>query len=69
MNCTDAFPYVLKKKIDKTAEGRGGNGIFKRRNTRAYRVIIQLSTYKKIVDNDPNFLNNFSADFQCSIKS
>ncbi|GFO97836.1 uncharacterized protein ig2599ANME_2047 [groundwater metagenome] len=46
MNCTDAFPDVLKKKIDKTAEARGGDGIYKRRNSRTYRVIMHLNTYK-----------------------
>ena len=40
MNCTDVFTTELRKKIDKTKEGRGGKGIYKRRNSRSYRVII-----------------------------
>ena len=35
MKCTDAFTKELKKKIEKTREARGGNGLYKRRNSRA----------------------------------
>ena len=68
MNCTDAFPRALKKKIDKTAEARSGNGIYKRRNSRAYRVIMQLSTYKNIITNNPGFLDNFERGYAVRIK-
>ncbi|MBU0534805.1 BstXI family restriction endonuclease [Patescibacteria group bacterium] len=68
MNCTDAFPYILKKKIDKTGEARSGNGIYKRRNSRSYRVIMQLSTYKRIMGTAPTFLNNFKRGYAVRIK-
>ena len=68
MNCTDAFPHVLKKKINKTSEARGGNGIYKRRNSRTYRVIIHLTTYKKLMESNPAFLDKFKRGYAVRIK-
>lgn len=44
------LPYKLKKRIDKTGEGRSGLEIYKRRNSRSYRVIIQYKTWLKFID-------------------
>ena len=63
MYCTDAFPRELKKKIDKTREGRGGKGIYKRRNSRSYRVIIHYNTYLKIIKNNKNFLRKYERGY------
>lgn len=68
MNCTDAFPYVLKKKIDKTGEARYGKGIYKRRNSRTFRVIMHLITYKNIIENNPAFLDKFKRGYAVRIK-
>ena len=68
MNCTDAFPRELKKKIDKTREGRGGNGIYKRRNSRSYRVIIHYSTYLKIIKNNKEILNKYKRGYAVRVK-
>ena len=40
------LPYKLKKRINKTAEGRSGLEIYKKRNRRDYRVIVQYKTFK-----------------------
>lgn len=58
MSSTDGFPKTIKKKINKTAEARSGNGIYKRRNSRAYRVIMHLSTYNKLSENELKKYNN-----------
>ena len=68
MNCTDAFPHVLKKKINKTGEARVGNGIYKRRNSRTYRVIMHLTTYKNIIKTNPAFLDKLKRGFAVRIK-
>lgn len=68
MNCTDAFPRRLKKRINKTGEARHGKGIYKRRNSRAYRVILHLSTYRKIEESNPEFLNNFERGYAVRVK-
>lgn len=68
MNCTDAFPDVLEKKIDKTGEARAGKGIYKRRNSRTYRVIIHLTIYKNIMGTNPAFLDNFRRGYAVRIK-
>lgn len=44
------LPYKLTKRIDKTGEGRSGLEIYKRRNRRDYRVIIQYKTWIKFVN-------------------
>lgn len=46
------LPYKVKKRIDKTREGRSGNEIYKRRNRRSYRVLMQYYTWNSIVE-DP----------------
>ena len=68
MNCTDVFTTELKKKIDKTKEGRGGKGIYKRRNSRSYRVIIHYSTYLKILKKDKKILNNYERGYAVRVK-
>ncbi|EHO84453.1 BstXI family restriction endonuclease [Fusobacterium ulcerans] len=44
------LPFKLKKRINKTGEGRSGLEIYKRRNRRDYRVIVQYSTWKKLMN-------------------
>ena len=68
MKCTDAFTYELKKKIDKTREGRGGNGIYKRRNSRSYRVIIHYNTYLKILKNNKKILDHYKRGYVVRVK-
>ena len=42
------LPYKLIKRINKTGEGRSGLEVYKRRNRRDYRVVIQYSTWSKM---------------------
>ena len=55
------------KKINKTREARTGNGIYKRRNARDYRVIIFLDTYNEIIKNDPDKLNKYKRGYAVRI--
>lgn len=59
----EILPYKLKKRINKTGEGRSGLEIYKRRNRRNYRVIIQYTTWNNIIINNPNFLDNFQEGY------
>lgn len=59
VNLMTVFPKQLQKKISKTEEARTGKGIYKRRNNRNYRVIMHLSTYRRIIAENPNILNEF----------
>jgi len=68
MNCTDVFTTELRKKIDKTKEGRGGKGIYKRRNSRSYRVIIHYSTYLKILKKNKKILDNYKRGYAVRVK-
>ena len=68
MNCTEAFTKELKKKITKTREGRGGNGIYKRRNNRANRVIIHYNTYLEILKKDKKILDNYKRGYVVRVK-
>lgn len=43
------LPYKLTKRINKTGEGRSGLEIYKRRNRRTYRVIIQYKIWEKFI--------------------
>ncbi len=56
------------KKIAKMNEGRSGNGIYKRRNRRNYRVIMQLNIYKKILENNPNQLDTYKRGYAVRVK-
>ncbi|PKE50735.1 BstXI family restriction endonuclease [Macrococcoides caseolyticum] len=62
------LPYSLKRKIEKTNEARAGKGIYKRRNNRNYRVIIHFTTYKKLFENDKNFLDNYKQGYIIRLK-
>lgn len=53
----------FEKKIAKTKEARSGKGIYKRRNSRSYRVIINLSTYKKITEEDHKKLKKYKRGY------
>ena len=54
------IPYKLAKRINKTGEGRSGLEIYKRRNRRSYRVVMQYVTWKKAIDeNNYDYLNSF----------
>lgn len=53
------LPHILRKKLDKTREARGGKGIYKRRNSRNYRVIMSYSTFDKLSKQGPGALNKY----------
>lgn len=58
------MPYKLAKRINKTGEGRSGLEIYKRRNRRSYRVIMQYVTWKKAVDErNYDYLNAFTEGY------
>jgi hypothetical protein len=62
------FPQTLRKKLAKTTEARTGKGIYKRRNSRVYRVIMHLETYKRIIKDNPIFLKEFSNGYAVRVK-
>ena len=68
MNCVDAFPKELKKRINKTREARTGKGVYKRRNKRDYRVIMHLNTYKKIKENNDEIFNKYKNGYVVRVK-
>lgn len=59
---TDVLPHKIVKKINKTAEARSGDKIYKRRNRRNYRIVMQYSTWDKIQRGiiDKELLNEFT---------
>jgi hypothetical protein len=59
----DYTPYKIRKRITKTKDARSGALIYKRRNNRSYRVLIQYKTFEKSMKTDPNFLDNFINGF------
>ena len=63
------LPYKLKKRINKTAEGRSGNEIYKRRNRRDYRVVMQYTTWEKLVNSETEheILNEFKEGYVVAI--
>lgn len=68
-NMMRLLPYKLKKRIKKTDEGRSGNEIYKRRNRRDYRVVMQYTTWKKIVDSEEpdKFFDKFEEGYVVAI--
>lgn len=46
------LPYKLTKKIEKTAEARSGDKIYKRRNRRSARVLMKYSTWNDLKNNE-----------------
>ncbi len=71
MNVSDflrVVPYKLKKRINKTGEGRSGLEIYKRRNRRDYRVIIQYVTWNRILHaGNLEFLNHYGDGYAVMI--
>ena len=63
------LPYKLKKRINKTAEGRSGNEIYKRRNRRDYRVVMQYTTWEKLINSETEneILNKFQEGYVVAI--
>lgn len=58
------LPHKISKKIDKTADARTGTGIYKRRNRRNYRAIMQYSTWNKIKNGDlENILPQYASGY------
>lgn len=57
------LPKVLREKIKKTGYARYGNGIYKRRLRRDYRVIMHLNTYITIINSDPGLLSKFKEGY------
>lgn len=64
-NLNNLLPYKLKKRIAKTREARSGNEIYKRRNRRNYRVLIQYGTWKKLINGSQseNILSSYGEGF------
>ena len=62
-NIYEYLPHEIVKKIQKTAEGRGGKGIYKRRNKRSYRVLIQYKTWNKLINNNPELLEKYEQGY------
>lgn len=63
------FPHVLKKKINKTGEGRSGDLIHKRRNRRSYRVLIQYETWNNMISNrQNNILDQYEEGYVIIVK-
>lgn len=57
------LPYKITKRINKTGEGRSGLEIYKRRNRRNYRVIIQYITWNNLKNNDSKILDEFEEGY------
>ncbi|CAD2071619.1 BstXI family restriction endonuclease [Jeotgalicoccus meleagridis] len=55
----DVLPYILTKKLDKTREARSGKGIYKRRNSRNYRVIMSYNTFNRLHEKGQEELNKY----------
>ena len=65
---TSGFTRELSKKIDKTKEARNGEGIYKRRNRRTYRVVMHLSTYLKLLNTNPKRLNLYAEGYAIRLR-
>lgn len=65
---TSGFTRELSKKIDKTKEARNGEGIYKRRNRRTYRVVMHLTTYLKLLNTNPNRLNLYADGYAVRLR-
>ncbi|NMA74821.1 MAG: BstXI family restriction endonuclease [Bacteroidales bacterium] len=58
------LPYKIKKKLNKTAEGRSGLEIYKRRNNRGIRVLMQYITWDKMKTGViPNILSQYQSGY------
>ena len=68
LTSTSGFTKELSKKIHKTKEARNGEGIFKRRNRRNYRVVMQLSTYKNIYSKNKSLLDKYEDGYAVRIR-
>jgi len=55
------LPYKIIKRISKTGEGRSGDELYKRRNSRSYRGVMQYVTWDKLQKGSivPNILENY----------
>lgn len=64
-NINKFLPYKLIKRIKKTKEGRSGNEIYKRRNRRNYRVLMQYDIWNSFIDNPSKkeFLDKFEEGY------
>lgn len=56
------LPYKITKKINKTGEARSGSEIYKRRNSRSYRGLMQYTTWNKLMTGviEPNILPEYT---------
>lgn len=59
------LPKKLKTRINKTRLARGGNGIYKRRNRRSYRVLMKYKTWEDLNNNieGEKILNSFEEGY------
>ncbi len=68
VNYKTVFSKEIAKKIDKTREARTGKGIYKRRNSRNYRVVMSLRTYRKLFLQSPSTLSEYGNGYIVRIK-
>jgi len=58
------MPHKISKRIKKTAEGRSGLEIYKRRNRRNYRALMQYSTWNRImIEKGDSFFDFFEEGY------
>lgn len=56
---SEVIPYKIMKRINKTGEGRSGDQVYKRRNRRNYRGVMQYVTWDKLKKGElPNHILN-----------
>ena len=57
------LPYKITKKISKTGEARSGADIYKRRNNRSYRGLMQYTTWRKLKTGEitPDILDEYTS--------
>lgn len=60
-NMSKVLPHKITKKINKTGEARSGAEIYKRRNRRSYRALMQYITWNRLMIGEitPNILQEY----------
>lgn len=61
------MPHMMSKRIKKTSEARSGSEIYKKRNRRDFRVIMQYKIWNNKIQNDPAFLEQFADGYAVMI--
>ena len=61
---TKLLPYKIIKKMNKTKDARSGSEIYKRRNSRNYRALIQYKIWERMIkDEIPNVLKEYEKNY------